>query len=83
MKETIVLHLSRKTQSKYIEELSNKASTIESRIRNREELENLVKQLIAGTGVPESYIKEDVDPEAFKKAMYNSLVLEGYIPRKN
>lgn len=56
----------------------------ESRIRNREEeLENLVKLLIANTGVPESYIKEDVDPEAFKKAMYNSLVLEGYIPKNN
>jgi len=83
MKETIVLHLSRKTQSKHIEELSNKGSTIESRIRNREELENLVKLLITGIGVPESYIKEDVDPEAFKKAMYSSLVLEGYIPKKN
>ena len=83
MKNTIKLHLSRELQSKHIKELSNKGSTIESRIRNGEELENLVKLLIANTGVPESYIKEDVDPEAFKKAMYSSLVLEGYIPKKN
>lgn len=82
MKDTIKLHLSRKTQSKHIEELSTKASTIESRIHNGEELDNIIKQLIVAMGVPESYIK-DVDPEAFRQAMYSSLVLEGYIPKKN
>ena len=82
MKNTIKLHLSREFQSKHIKELSTKGSTIESRIHNGEELENLVKLLIANTGVPESYVK-DIYPEAFKNAMYSSLVLEGYIPKKN